>query len=193
LFVQEIDENMVEIRGEYVVLRTLERAHCRELWTTYEPVEPLATEPLRPGLSVEGADRWFEELQAGQGVDRVHLGVFTLKGRLVGDIQLSNVDWANRTAELGLGIARAADRGRGYGRDAARTLIRYAFEYLDLVRLAAAVVEYNATARAGLERGGFVEEGRDREAIYVDGRRWDRLRYGLLRHEYDDGGVNMSS
>lgn len=184
---------MVEIRGNRVVLRTLERADCRELWTAYEPVESLPTEPLRPGLSVEGADRWFEAIQAGQGQDRLHLGIFTLEGnRLVGDIQLAALDWTNRTAEVGLGIARAADRRRGYARDALTALIAYAFDFLDLARLSAVVVEHNTAAVGGLAEGGFVLEGRDREAVYAGGRRWDRLRYGLLRRDYEANTVIMS-
>jgi RimJ/RimL family protein N-acetyltransferase len=176
---------MVELRGNHVVLRALEREHCRELWLAYEPVEPLPTEPLQPGLSAEGADQWFEEIQAGQGKDRLHLGIFTRdEGRLAGDIQLAAIDWRNRSAEIGVGIARAADRRRGYARDALLALIAYAFDFLDLARLSAAVVEYNTAAAGGLEEGGFVLEGRDREAVYAGGRRWDRLHYGLLQREY---------
>ena len=184
---------MVEILGRKVALRALERVHCRELWTAYEPVEPLTTEPLRPGLSVEGADRWFEEIQAGQGQDRLYLGIFTRdENRLVGDIQLSALDWTNHTAEVGVGIARAADRRCGYARDALAALIVYAFNFLDLARLSAVVVEYNTVAAAGLAEGGFVLEGRDREAVYAGGQRWDRLRYGLLRREYKGSRAIMS-
>ena len=46
---------MIELRGKKVVLRTIERAHCRTLWENYEPVEPVPTEPVRPGHSVEGS------------------------------------------------------------------------------------------------------------------------------------------
>lgn len=91
-----------------------------------------------------------------------------------------------------MGIARAADRRRGYGRDALATLVTYAFEFLDLARLTAVVAEYNTAAVRGLEEGSFVPEGRDREAIYAGGRRWDRLRYGLLRREYAARAGNMS-
>jgi len=147
---------MVEIVGRKVALRALERAHCRELWTAHEPVEPLATEPLRPGLSVEGADRWFEAIQAGQGQDRLHLGIFTRdEDRLVEDIQLSAVDWTNRTAEIGVGNARAADRRSGYARDALAAIMAYAFNFLDLTRLSAIVVAYNTAASAGLEAGAL--------------------------------------
>lgn len=174
---------MVELRGRTVVLRTLEREHCRELWEAYEPTQPLATEWLRPGLSIEGAEHWFDDIQAGQGRSRLDLGIFTLENRLVGDIQLAHFDWQNRSAELGLGVARAADRFQGYGLDAAQVIIRYAFEHLDLMRISARTTEYNEAARAALRRCGFVEEGRDREAVYAGGRRWDNVRYGMLRHE----------
>ena len=106
---------MAEIRGRTVVLRTLEREHCRQLWQGYEPALPQTAEAIHVGLSVEGADRWFEEMQAKQGREHVYLGVFHRDGRLLGDIQLANIDWRNRTATLGGGLARQADRGQGLG------------------------------------------------------------------------------
>ena len=175
---------MIELRGSLVTLRVLERDDCRHLWQAYEPVDPRPTEPLHLGLSVEGADTWFAEIQAGQEKDRLHLGIFTLDGRLVGDIQLSNIDWRNRTAELGAGIALAADRKQGYGREATRLLLGYAFDHLDLARGSASVLEYNNAAARGLERSGFVAEGRDRAAVFIGGHRYDRLRFGLLREEF---------
>jgi RimJ/RimL family protein N-acetyltransferase len=175
---------MIELRGEKVILRTLEREHCRELWENYEPAEPLPTEPLNPGLSVEGVDKWFEDMQAKQGREQVYLGVFTQEGELVGDIQLATIDWRHRAATIGLSIARRSDRGQGYGTDATLTLLRFGFEHFDLYRVAATVAEYNAGARSILEKCGFVEEGRERQAIYCGGRRWDRVLYGLLRADF---------
>ncbi len=176
---------MIELRGEHVVLRTLERAHCRELWEAYEPTEPLPTEPLNPGLSIEGADKWFDEIQAKQGKEQVYLGIYH-EGRLVGDIQLANIDWRHRTASLGLGITRQADRGHGLGTDAARALLSYAFHHLDLYRIYAATASYNVAMQRVLEACGFLQEGCEREAIYASGQRWDRLYYGLLRPEFEE-------
>jgi RimJ/RimL family protein N-acetyltransferase len=176
---------LIELRGEKVILRALEREHCRELWEGYEPGEPLPTEPLNPGLSVEGAGTWFEEIQAKQGKEQVYLGVFTLEGRLVGDIQLAAIDWRQRTADIGAGIARRADRRQGYGLDAVLTLLQYGFEELDLYRVTARTAQYNEGAKRVLEKAGFVQEGRERAAIHRGGRRWDRLIYGLLRCEFE--------
>jgi RimJ/RimL family protein N-acetyltransferase len=175
---------MIELRGKKVVLRTLERAHCRTLWEQYEPQQPIPTEPLNPGLSVEGADKWFDEMQARQGREQVYLGVFTQAGELIGDIQLANVDWRNRSASLGLGIANQSQRGRGYGADAALVMLHYGFEQLDLCRISAATLEFNMAAQHVLAKCGFQQEGCERQAVFCAGRRWNRLTYGLLRPDF---------
>jgi RimJ/RimL family protein N-acetyltransferase len=172
---------VIQLTGQRIVLRTLEREHCRQLWASYDPDPLMPTEPLNPGLSVEGADRWFEEMQAKQGKEQVYLGVFTHEGRLVGDIQLAAIDWRHRTASLGCAIARCDDRNQGYGTDASLTMLHYAFDQLDLVRASVATAEYNRSGRRCLEKLGFLEEGRERQAIYCGGQRWDRIHYGLLR------------
>ena len=173
---------MIELRGKIVVLRTLEREDCRALWTAYAPEEPVPTEPLNPGLSVEGAERWFEEMQAKQGKEQLYLGIWH-DDELVGDVQIAEIDWRHRCASIGASIARREQRGKGYGSDATRVLVRYAFAELDLHRLSAATHEANVGAQRTLTRCGFILEGRQREAIRAAGRRWDRLLYGLLRDE----------
>lgn len=178
---------MIELRGKKVALRTLERAHCRELWDAYEPAEPLPTEPLNPGLSSEGADRWFEEMQARQGHEQVYLGIFELTGRLLGDIQLAEINWRDRVASLGVGIARGPDRGKGYAADAVRVLVRYGFEHLDLSRIEARTAAYNLAAQRLLEACGFRREGARRQAVFRGGRRWDDIMYGLLATEFAEG------
>ena len=147
---------MITIEGHRVSLRALERVHCREIWEGYEPEEPVPREPLRPGSSVEGADAWFDEIQADQGKGHLHLGIFGFDGRLLGDAQLSRIDWFSRSGSLGVGIARRKDRGYGFGTEAARALIGHAFTHMDLVRISAATAEHNNRAQKSLEKLGMV-------------------------------------
>jgi RimJ/RimL family protein N-acetyltransferase len=174
---------LIELRGTRVALRTLERTHCHQLWDTYEPAEPLPTEPLNPGMSSEGADRWFEEMQARQGREQLYLGIFTLEGGLLGDIQLADINWRDRSASLGVGISRPEDRGRGYASDAVRVILRFAFEHLDLARVEARTAAYNLAAQRLLEACGFRREGIRRQAVFRGGQRWDEITYGLLATE----------
>ena len=178
---------MVDLRGKAVALRALEREHCRHLWKADEPAEPLPSQPLTPGLSVEGADRWFDDMQGKQGKEQYYLGIFSLKGRLLGDIQIASIDWRNRTATLGYGISRTRDRGKGYATDAVRTLLRFAFDELDLYRITAEAADHNTASRRVLEKCGFLQEGCCRQAVYSGGERHDRIVYGLLRPEFQEG------
>lgn len=179
---------MIELRGKKVALRPLERAHCRELWDAYEPVEPLPTEPLNPGLSIEGADRWFDEMQARQGREQVYLGIFTFDGRLVGDIQLADINWRDRVASLGISISRRSDRGKGYASDAVRIILHYGFAELDLARIEARTAAYNLGAQRLREACRFRREGIRRQSIYRGGKRWDEIAFGLLASEWAQGG-----
>lgn len=178
---------MIELRGKNVVLRTMERAHCRTLWENHEPVGPIPTEHVRPGLSIEGADNWFEEIQEKQEKTQIYLGIFDYDANVVGDIQLSGIDWRNRTASLGAGIALRKDRNKGYCTDAALVMLRYGFEHLDLYRVSAATMSNNTGALRVLEKLGFILEGREREAVYGSNNRWDMLLFGLLRTEFEAG------
>lgn len=106
-----------------------------------------------------------------------------LDGELLGEVQLANIDWRQRTATLGIGIMRRAQRGQGYGTDAARTLLRFGFEELDLTRVSATTAAYNLACQRLLDKCGFVREGCARQATYCAGQRWEQLHYGLLREE----------
>ncbi len=103
--------------------------------------------------------------------------------RLVGVARLFDLNPHHQTAWLALGIG-AADRRRGYGGEALRLLLRYAFAELNLLRLEALTDSSNPGAVRFLERAGFQLEVRRREALYWDGRRFDRLAFGLLRREW---------
>ena len=175
---------MIELRGKAIVLRTLEREDCRRLWTESEPLQPLPEQSLRPGLSVEGADKWFEEIQSKQEKEQFYLGIFSMEGDLLGDIQIANIDWRHRTATIGYGLSKASHRGKGYGTDALLTILAFAFDELDLHRISANTAEYNTASSRVLEKCGFVQEGCCRQAIYCGGKRHDRITYGLLRTDY---------
>lgn len=105
----------------------------------------------------------------------------TADDRLIGLARLYRIEWTHGASSLQIGIGDRNDRGKGYGTEALRLLLRYAFDELNLFRLAASTVEYNAGAIRFLERAGFVVEVRRRQAVQRDGKRWDVVMLGLLR------------
>lgn len=108
--------------------------------------------------------------------------------RLLGDINLDVIhNWVSRDAFVGLGIADRQDWGKGYGTDAMRIILRFAFMELNLRRVTLTVFEYNPRAIRSYEKAGFQHEGRLRCALLRDGKRWDMVYMGILRDEWEEG------
>lgn len=89
----------------------------------------------------------------------------------------------SRSAELSYWLA-PEHHGRGYGSDAARRIVRYAFEDRNLRRVSARVGSFNDASTALLESLGFEHEGTLREAAWFRGEYHDVHCYGLLRADW---------
>ena len=105
---------------------------------------------------------------------------------VIGELKLKSFRWFNRKAELSIFILKEF-RNKGFGKEAISTIIKYAFEKLNLHRLEAEVIEYNEGSKKMVEGFGFLLEGRLREAKYNNGKYYDILRYGLLKSEFNKG------
>lgn len=100
-----------------------------------------------------------------------------------GIVGFNHIDLFNRRAELGYWIDRTLE-GRGICRQACSVLIHYAFEELDLNRIAIAAAVDNRRSRALAERLGFTQEGVRREAEWLYDHFVDHAMYSLLRREW---------
>ena len=107
----------------------------------------------------------------------------TVDDRLVGSCVLMNEDPLARHAAVGISLA-LEEAGHGYGTDAMRVLIDYAFTRRNLRRLYLDVVAPNERAIASYLKVGFVEEGRMREHAWMRGAYVDLVAMGLLRSEW---------
>jgi RimJ/RimL family protein N-acetyltransferase len=112
--------------------------------------------------------------------------------RLLGDIDLTVINWGSRDAFLGIGIGERAFWGKGYGSDALQVVLRYAFLELNLRRVTLNVFEYNQRAVRTYEKARFRPEGRVRQAMQREGRRYDILYMGILREEWMEGNGNKT-
>jgi len=105
--------------------------------------------------------------------------------RLIGFGALHSIAWNNQTGRLAIGIGEERDRGKGYGREMLDLLLRYAFWELNLHRVGLDVSAYNTAAIRLYEAAGFKREGKCREDVFRDGRRYDRILMGILRREWE--------
>lgn len=126
------------------------------------------------------------ESESEPGSKEVYFRLRELEGdELIGFAAIHSIEWNNRAGMLAIGIGEAQNRGRGYGSDALKILLRYAFHELNLHRVGLDVIEYNAGGIRAYEKGGFRHEGRAREAVWRDGRLYDRISMGILRREWE--------
>ena len=110
-------------------------------------------------------------------IDRVSDGAF------IGWCSLTRWNPDYRSASLGYCLDDAA-WGHGYATEAARALLQWAFDTLDLNRVQAETDTRNAASARVLEKIGFVREGTLREDCVVNGEVSDSWVYGLIRREW---------
>jgi len=145
-----------------------------------------AVEPARP-ISAAVVKKQYEKLEKRMEEEK-NFYHFMIRAKaddhLIGKAEIQRIEWTNSNGQIRLGIGLADDRCKGYGTEAMKLLLRFAFAELNLFRMSADVPEYNEGAMALLKKFGFVEEVRRRQALERDGRRWDLLVFGLLKDEW---------
>lgn len=143
-------------------------------------------DPARP-MSAAMMKKKYEKLEK-EIEENKNIYHFAIRAReddeLIGKASIHRIEWSNGNGWIRLGIGAGDDRRKGYGSQALRMLLRFAFAELNLFRVTAAVQEYNEAGIALLKKAGFVEEVRRRQALDRDGRRWDLLVFGLLNDEW---------
>jgi RimJ/RimL family protein N-acetyltransferase len=102
----------------------------------------------------------------------------------IGNTGLHQIDWKNRMAVFGIVLGEKAYWGQGFGTEAARTILRFAFEELNLHRVELEVFDFNPRAIRSYEKVGFRHEGTRREALFRNGRYQDVHLMSILQEEF---------
>ena len=126
------------------------------------------------------------EIEKEQAAEReIAFAIRTLADdSLIGFVDLDGIQWMYGDSFVGIGIGDRAYWGRGYGTDAMRVLLRYAFAELNLHRVSLNVFSYNQRAIRAYEKAGFVVEGCQRQALRRDGQYHDLIFMGVLREDW---------
>lgn len=111
-----------------------------------------------------------------------------LEDELVGMIDLRGLD-ARRVGILGYWLAEPY-QGRGVVTRAARGLVRYGFEQMDLEKVELRCADQNAQSCAVATRLGLTLEGTLRRAEVINGQCLDHRVYGILKSEWQNQGAD---
>lgn len=162
-------------------------------WTQDGRYIPLTDDGPAYPMSARQAKRMLEELlkAADEKRNTFWFGIRTLdESELLGVTGLSWVDWSNGAVTMQLSMKDLAEYGRSSTEESLALMQRYIFHELHMHRMSLTVPAYNEGLIAVLQKIGFAEEVRFREAVYRFGRRWDSLQFGILAADWLKGNVD---
>lgn len=132
----------------------------------------------------EAEEAWYEK--AAKEYDSPTFTIYERETlRPIGTVCLQDMNRFHRTAELSLMIGETECWGKGYGTEAARLMLDYAFHGQGLHNILARVVSINERGLRALQRAGFREFGRLREASRIGSQVYDRIYLDCLSTEFD--------
>lgn len=169
--------------GERLYLRALQKGdlpHVRT-WSNDPEVRRLTGE-VTP-MSEEAAESFYERLQKDES--RIWFAIVLKENdRIVGECGLLRMFHPWRTTDLTMILGERDVRGQGYGTEAIRLLMDYAFGYLGFHRISIGVVGFNERALQFYESVGFRREGIQRDGYYYDHAFSDFVMLSILEEEF---------
>lgn len=173
--------------GKRVRLRAAERDDLPTFVRWFNDPEVTQYLAMYVPMSLALEERWFEKILDDR--DSFFFVVEALVGQKpvpIGTLALVSIDWKNRNAGFGISISEKDFWGQGYGTEATRVSLRFAFHELNLKRVYLDVYDFNKRAIRSYEKAGFTHEGTKRQAFFRDGQYHDVHMMGILREEFTD-------
>jgi RimJ/RimL family protein N-acetyltransferase len=169
------------IAGEHVILRAFERDDAERCYRWMNDPNIVRTLKTRYPIAFQNEIEWLEGAMHASVTER-HFAIERKDDRThIGNASIHEIEWVSRTAAFGLFIGEPSAWNRGFGGDAIRTLVRFAFDEMNLRKLRIDVFDYNDRAKHVLETQGFVVEGRLRQEFYREGTYHDIVVFSVFR------------
>ena len=174
------------LTGHKVILRAITRDDLERLCQFNNDVEvELAGggDPPTPQSVARLHAEYDAQVSAG-GRDGTSFAI-EADGVCIGQCALFQFDAVAQSCALGITIGDKGYWGRGYGSDAIRILLDYAFRLRNIRRVYLTVNSTNERAIGAYRRCGFVDEGRLRQHVWSAGQYIDLVNMGILRDEWE--------
>jgi RimJ/RimL family protein N-acetyltransferase len=158
-------------------------------WTQDSRYIPLSDDTPAYPMSPAQAEKMLHDLlkEADEKRTTFWFGVRTLdESELLGLIGISWVDWSNGAAVINVSMKDLVEYGRSSTKEALALMVHYVFFELHMHHLGTVAPAYNEGLIVTLQKLGFVEEVRQREALYRFGRRWDNLIFGIAAADWQE-------
>ena len=104
--------------------------------------------------------------------------------KIIGFGEVSDINWYNQQAYLGLLIGEPDYWGQKIGEEATRLLVEYAFNELNIFKLKASILVVNKGSWRCAEKNGFTRVATFKKDMYVNGEYLDNYVYSLLKEDW---------
>ncbi|MCL5666249.1 MAG: GNAT family N-acetyltransferase [Patescibacteria group bacterium] len=171
------------LKGQKVTLRPIRLSDAGRFvkWLNNPEIHKFLQ--TRRHLTLGFERKWIKD-SLKKGSSRIGLAIETKDGVHIGSVSLESINNDHRRATFGIFIGEKKYWNQGLGSEAARLVIDYGFKKLKLYRIELGVLEYNPRAKRVYKRLGFRKEGVKRDHIFFQGKYYDEIHMGLLRHEW---------
>ena len=135
-------------------LRLMTRELCHELYKSWENDDSIYMDMSifkEYVYNEESVDHYFD---SKQGTSR-RIFAIMLEDRPIGELQLKQIDMDKRECTLSIHMQNDSFKGNGYGTEAEKLAIKYAFDELGMVAVNADTVAKNTRSQHILEKIGF--------------------------------------
>ena len=130
---------------------------------TYDPEAIADTDQTQVyHYSKETVEKLYDKHTA-QG--KIHFAIM-LNDQIIGDIYLKHIDSVTESCEMGIHIMNDEYKGKGYGTQAERLILSYAFKKLNMQTVYADTLIKNKRSAHVLEKVGFIEISRNNNTIH---------------------------
>jgi RimJ/RimL family protein N-acetyltransferase len=177
---------LVNITGERVALGPLHRGLLPLLarWENDPRTVDLSGDDPAP-RTAEAIAAFWEPLLRGERDDWIGFAIYALPDmQPIGILNIRDFTNPHGTAELGITIGDGENRGRGFGTEAVRLALDYAFSELGVQNVWLDTPAYNLAAIRAYEKAGFRVIGRRRGARVLAGQRYDVVLMDCIADEF---------
>lgn len=135
-------------------------------------------------LDLSQLEAYWQVSQQIPVVRKIYKAIQTTDGRVVGHIELNNIDTRNRLAVISRVLVDPAERGKGIAAAMMYRVCAIGFDEMHLHRLSLNVYDFNLPAVACYKKVGFVVEGLQREIALSSKGYWNCYLMSMLEHEW---------
>ena len=175
------------LKGNKVVLRPVRRSDLPDFLRWFNDPEVTQYLGIYLPMTEMVEDKWIESLGTTRLLTDVLFIIEAIEEigtKAIGDTGLMSINAKDHNAVFGIAIGEKDYWSKGYGTEAARLLVKYGFEQLNLHRITSGAIAFNERSIRMHKSVGFKEEGRQRDFIYRNGKFNDHVLFGMLKEEW---------